>query len=117
MGVGEGNPCARIVVMRYSGNPTSSKAVTGRGTPRPWTWWHVNGKTCQRGNEAHLDLLFPPEILYLPFRATGDSLVLDIEVFFKALQLGRAPVYGSEAPAKVTHPVVVTAAVPSIPPP
>ena len=70
-------------------------------------------KTCQQGTKAHLDLLFPPEILYLPFRATRDSLFLDIEVLFEALQLGGAPVYGSEAPAKVTHPVIVTAAVTS----
>jgi hypothetical protein len=59
-------------------------------------------------DEAHLNLLFPPEILYLSFRATGDLLVLDIEVFFKVFQLGRTPVDGSEAPAKVTHPVIVT---------
>lgn len=71
-------------------------------------------KTCKQGDEAHLDLLFPPEIFYLPFRATGDSLVLYIKVFFKALQLGRTPVYGSKAPAKVTHLVIVTAAVASI---
>jgi len=64
--------------------------------------------------KAHLDLLFPPEILYLPFRATGDFLVLYIEVFFEVLQLGRAPVYSSETPAKVTHPVIVTAAVTSV---
>ena len=114
MGVGEGNPCARIVVMRYSGNPTSSNAVTGRGTPRPWTWRSVNGKNVSTRRQPHLDLLLPPEILYLPFRATGDSLVLDIEVLFKAFQFGGVPVYGSEAPAKVTHPVFVATTVTSV---
>lgn len=68
-------------------------------------------KTCQPGDEPHLDLLFPPEILYLPVRATGYSLVFDVKVFFKVLQLGRAPVYGTKAPTKVTHPVIVTTAV------
>ena len=67
-------------------------------------------KTCQPGDEPHLDLLFPPEILHLPFRATGDSLVLYIEVLFKAFQFGRVPVYTSEAPAKVAHSVLVTTA-------
>ena len=68
-------------------------------------------KTCQQGTEAHLDFLFPSEIFYLPVRATRDFLVLDIEVLFEALEFGGAPVYGSEAPAKVAHPVFVTAAI------
>ena len=71
-------------------------------------------KTCRRGSEAYLDLLFPPEIFYLPVRETGDSLVLDIKVFFETLQFGRTPVYGTETPAKVTHLVIVTAAVASV---
>ena len=69
----------------------------------------VNGR-----QGTHLDLFFPPEILYLSFRATGDSLVLDIEVLFEAFQFGSVPVYGSEATTKVTHLVIITASVTSV---
>lgn len=78
----------------------------------------LNLVECERkkrvsGERAHLDLLLPPEIFYLSLRETRDSLVLDIEVLLKTLQLGRGPVYGSEAPAKVTHLVIVTTTVAS----
>lgn len=38
IGVGLGKPWARMVLIIYSGNPISSKEVTGRGTLWPWTY-------------------------------------------------------------------------------
>ena len=118
IGVGEGNFCARIVDIRYAGNPASSNVKTGLGTPRPKTYG-INISVRQRSQDGgsrisapHLDLLFVSEFQDLSLRALGNASIFMIEILFKLCKLLMTPVYGMQMAAK-TALLVETPTVPS----
>ncbi len=104
IGVGSEKPCARIVVIRYSGKPASSKEVTGRGTPRPWTWHALLIKaSSEAGIQTYFNFFATAKFLYLPFCTGRHSSVFHIEVFLENRQLRSWPVYGTQATTKTRH--------------
>lgn len=109
IGVGAGKPCARMEVMRYSGNPTSSKAVTGLGMLRPCTFWNEQSAQAHKiWRLAHFHFLTTAKLLDLPFAASSDAFIFDVEILLKVRYFRRWPVYRLESTTQVGHPVAPT---------